>query len=236
MSCRDWLKVIVLILLPINAWFWVFYYLHRERSKAWREKEIQAFCETAVVVRHFRQKFGIKEGERLRYPFPYPVHLIGKQPPVGKGYPVLFINISWIASLEVWQQVIQEALNAFPDLYVVLLYSKPKRLLEGWQPIIEIVKAFNSPRLSVIASEDDGTNWMQNFFGTELNGLLLLLCDGKGIVRHIEPYPKLKFSPYWHEEVADWRPKLHQAVKKVLDKFFRQPKGRTIAPSSGGVR
>ncbi len=63
-------------------------------------------------------------------------------------------------------------------------------------------------------------NWVHGVFGSYDDGILLVLCDGNGVVRAIEPYPNLKRSPSLKDEVADWRPKLHQAVKKVLDKFF----------------
>jgi hypothetical protein len=36
----------------------------------------------------------------------------------------------------------------------------------------------------------------------------------------IESYPQLKFSSEWHEEVKDWRPKLQQAVKRALERFY----------------
>jgi hypothetical protein len=45
-------------------------------------------------------------------------------------------------------------------------------------------------------------------------------------VRAVEPYPDLKLSPSWEEEVKDWRPKLHQAVKRALEKFFGKPSGK----------
>lgn len=227
MSRWDWLKVIVLVLLPVNAWLGVFYYLHWQREKALREMYPKAFQETAITVHYSQRRLGIEEGKRLVYPFPFPAKLIGKPPPFGQGYPVVFLNISWIASLEVWEPTIQEILNASPYLHVVLLYRKSKTLSEGFKPIMGIVQAFNNPRLSVLYSEGEGgDSWMLNFFGSEQTGFLLFLCDGRGIVRHIEPYPKLKVSRYWKEEVSDWRPKLHQAVKKVLDKFFGEKRSR----------
>lgn len=79
------------------------------------------FKDEAVLVRYFQERLGIKEGQRLRYPFPYPASFIGNSPPVGQGYPVLFINVAWIPDPEVWQPVISEALNAFPYLHVVLI-------------------------------------------------------------------------------------------------------------------
>jgi hypothetical protein len=42
------------------------------------------------------------------------------------------------------------------------------------------------------------------------------LCDGQGIVRAVEPFPKLKISPHWEEELEDWRPKLHQTVTRKV--------------------
>lgn len=224
MSRWDWLKAIMLVLLPFNAWLGVFYYLHLQREKALQKTFNLAILERKVFVHRSQERLGIKEGQRLRYPFPFPARFIGKPPPFGQGYPIVFLNISWIASLDVWEPTIQEILNASSYLYVVLLYRKPKELPEGFKPIMEIVQAFNNPRLSVLFSEDG--YWMLNYFGTELTGFLLILCDGQGIVRHIESYPKLKFSRSWKEEVADWRPKLQQAVKRVLDKFFPKRQGR----------
>ncbi len=220
---REWLKVIVLILLPINAWLGVFYYLHWQRQKALWEVLQPVPQEATVVVRHFQERHDFKVGRRLPYPFPYPTRLIGNPPSVGQGYPVLFVNISWIAAHEVWEPALTEALNASPYLQVVLLYRNEG--VVDWKPITEMIQKLNSPRLSVLV----GGGWMRSMFGTELNGTLLILCDGQGIIRSIEPYPELKISPYWEEEVKDWRPKLHQAVKKGLDKFFpkRAPQGGT---------
>lgn len=88
---------------------------------------------------------------------------------------------------------------------------------------MENVKGFlqssNSPRFSVLL----GGDWIHGVFGAQM-GILLFLCDGQGIVRHVEPYPKLKFPASQDDVASDWQPKLHQAVKKVLDKFF--PKGK----------
>ncbi len=215
MSSRDWLKVIVLVLLPINAWLGVFHYLHWHRQKALREIPKHTQQVMAKMVRYSYERHGIKEGQKLRYPFPYPITLIGNPPPVGQGAPVLFVNISWIAAYEVWQPAIQEALNASPYLHVALLYCKPEGI--DLKPIRKMIQQFNHPRLSAFV----GGFWMATVFGNEWNGgFLLFLCDGSGIVRAIEPYPDLKVSPHWKDELADWRPKLHQAVKKVLDEFL----------------
>ncbi|MCS7188060.1 MAG: hypothetical protein RMK89_14080, partial [Armatimonadota bacterium] len=93
--------------------------------------------------------------------------------------------------------------------------------LEHEQKLREMLKHFqNHHRLSILMGE-----WVRRAFGGEF-GIFAILCDGSGVVRIVEPYPELKISPHWGEEVADWRPKLHQAVKKVLDKFFPKEKER----------
>ncbi len=214
MSHWDKLKIVVFILLPINAWLGIFYYLHWQRQRALREAHERFEREAAVVYQHYQERLGLKVGQPLRYPFPYPTNLIGRPPPIGQGIPVLFINISWIADSEVWQPALEEAWKASPYLHIVLLYRKSES--HGLEPISKMLRKLNNPRLTVIA----GREWIASVFGTDRNGTLLILCDGNGIVLAIEPYPDLKVSPYWDDEVADWRPKLHQAVKKVLDKFF----------------
>jgi len=225
---KEWLIVIVLILLPINAWLGVFYYLRWQHKIALqrhfsRERMKEEFT---PLIAHFQENFNIKEGQRLKYPFPYPTFVYGSSlPPFGRGIPFLFINISWIAEVEIWQPVIQEALNASPYLHVVLLYSLREENPEGrdleLKAIGEMIKKLHHHRLSALAG-----HWVRTVFGTDVHGILLVLCDGDGIVRALELYPHLKESPYWKEEVADWRPKLHQAVKKVLDKFFPKGQGR----------
>lgn len=212
MSHWEWLKVIALVLLPINAWLGMFYYLHWQRQKERWEAYQRKLQESVVVARYLQDKLGIKVGQRLHYPFTYPARLIGNPPPVGRGYPVVFIYIAWITDPEVWEPTLQEALNTSPYLYVVLLYrgeTDRKRLMP-------MIQKFRNPRLSVLV----GGGWMGNAFGDERGGTLLFLCDGQGIIRAVEPYPELKIVPDWEEEVKDWRPKLHQAVKKVLEKFF----------------
>lgn len=217
MSRWDKIKVVVLILLPINTWLGMFYYLQRQQQRAWREALEIPMRESVVVHQHYQERLGIKIGQSLRYPFPYPVTLIGPHPPIGQGIPVLFVNISWIATSEVWRPAIKEARKISPYLHIVLLYYRPEGS-QDLKPLLEMLQDLADPRLSVVV----GGDWMNLAFGTERNGTLLILCDGKGIVRAVEPYPQLKISPYWEEEVADWRRKLHQAVKRVLDKFFKQ--------------
>ncbi len=216
MSWRNWLKVTLLILVPVNAWLGMFYYVHWKRWRDFSNMLRQAERERAMVVRYLREKHNLdfKVGQPLIYPFPYTAHLIGNPPPVGKGYPVIFLNISWIASYEVWGPALKEILPFSPPLYVVLLYRKPEGV--DYNHIKGMVQKLNSPYVSVLV----GGEWMGRLFDAEAERVLLILCDGKGIVRHIELYPDLKVSPYWDDEVKDWRPKLHQAVKKVLQKFF----------------
>jgi len=232
MSRRDWIKILVLILLPINAWLFQFYYQRWRWILMYQEGEQRTEEIQNMIYDFFRERFGrsIKEGYPLR--FPIITHVFGKYPPIGQGFPVLFLYIDWCCEVEVWDLAVQEALQADPKLFVVLLYQdgkeKERLAKQMWE---ELTKQFKTDRLSVLVSPYWGKSW-----GTMRHGTLAVICDGQGIVRVIEPYPILKYSPFWHEEVADWRPKFQQAVKKVLNKFFRQPKGRTIAPSSGGVR
>jgi len=215
---HNWLKVTVLILLPINAWLGVFYYLHWQRQKAFRESLKQAEIERGKVVLYLREKRGkvFREGQRMPYPFPFPTRIIGIQPPLGRGYPILFLNISWIASYEVWEPALKEALE-IPNLWIVLLYRKPR--FAGWEHIIKMLKQVHSHRVSVLIG---GEEEMMKAFDSNPSRILLILCDGQGIIRFVEYYPDLRLSAHWEEEVTDWRPKLHQAVKKVLDKFFQE--------------
>jgi len=221
MSRREWLKVIVLLLVPINTWLGVMYYLHWQRWRSFSYRLRQGEQERSMVVRYLRERQGLhfKVGQRIPYPFPYPVHLIGRLPPVGRGKPVIFLNISWIASLEVWEPAVKEILSFSPPLYLVLLYRKPEGLDDRY--IREMVQKLRNPYVSALV----GGDWMRRFFDAEVDRVLLLLCDEKGIIRHVEYYPKLKLSPYWHEEVKDWRPKLQQAVKRALEKFYGKPSG-----------
>jgi len=223
-----WVKVIALISLPINAWLGVFYYLHWQRKKAFMFYRSEAYFKevTALRLRHVHDIIAIKEGQRLNYPFPYRSVLLGTYPPLNRGSPVLFLNISWIAKHEIWEQIITDILNTSPDLYLVLMYYPETEIKEGrvvlnLSPLYELMRRFNHPRLSAVAGE-----WVFTLFGNHVQGTLLILCDGNGTIRAIEPYPQLKISPYWEEEVADWRPKLHQAIKKVLDKFFPKKQER----------
>jgi len=228
MSKRDWLKVIVLILVPVNAWLGVLYYLHwQKRGKS--EPFVTAYrFNTAVRINYFAEKWGIKEGRHLVYPFPIgntPTLFLGTSPPFGQGRPVLFLNISWIASEEVWQPAIQEALKFSPPLHIILLFDTKESAGKEFEKNVKRLKAmlhcFPSRNISAIAGD-----WVETVFGGFLGGILVILCDGNGIVRAIEPYPELKNSPYWHEEVKDWRPKLRQAVKRALERFFEKPSGK----------
>ncbi|MCS7188023.1 MAG: hypothetical protein RMK89_13885, partial [Armatimonadota bacterium] len=187
--------------------------------------------DSAILIEYFREEWGIKEGERIQFPFPTrgKTFILGKPPPFGQGVPILFLNISWIAYPEVWETTIQEILKK-PSLYLVLLYRlktvpEMRELQEETKRELELLRKMlgkiPSSRVSAIASEQ-----FSLAFGTEIGGILAILCDGQGIVRAVEFYPSLKRSPRWSEEVADWRPKLHQAVKKVLDEFFQRGQGR----------
>ncbi len=222
MSFRDWLKVILLVLIPINAWLGVLFYQKWKWYRMWweglqREQEAMRLS----VQYHQKRLFRLREGMVLQFPFPnVPIHrIVGSFPPIGRGVPVLLLNISWIAEYEVWEPAISEALKASPNLHIALLYSVEfsRRREEGerlFRHAVDFWKKINNPRVSLLASED----WYKVVGHTQ--GTLLILCDERGVIRKIEPYPDLKLSPYWSEEVADWRPKLHQAVKKVLDEFF----------------
>ncbi len=121
MSRSEWLTLVVLILLPVNAWLWVLYYLHQQRKEP---NPMEGYGEyVAFRVSITKEKWGIKEVQKLVYPFPVKgqTTLFGVQPPVGRGYPALFINISWITEPEVFKPVVQEALGASPILHIVLL-------------------------------------------------------------------------------------------------------------------
>jgi hypothetical protein len=222
MSRGEWLKVIVLLLVPINAWLGMLYYLHWQRWSSFSYRLRQSEQERAMVVRYLREKQGLhfKVGQRIPYPFPYPLYLIGNSPPVGRGEPVIFLNISWIASLEVWEPALKEILSYSPPLQLVLLYRKPLGLDDRY--IREMVQRLKSPYVSALVGEDEP---MRRLFDSEVDRVLLIICDGKGIIRHLEYYPDLKLSPYWREEVSDWRPKLHQAVKRALERFYGKPSG-----------
>lgn len=217
MSRWDWLKVIVLVLLPINAWLGMFYYLRWQRQKAIHSIHDPKYfsSEEAIVLHHFQEKLGLKVGQPFNPLYPYT--FIGSPPPFRQGYPVCFLHIAGLAVPEVWEPAIFEALEASPHLYVVLLHSAEGDLAS----VRQIVRRFENPRLSALVG-----NWVPGILGSYREGILLILCDGRGIVRALEPYPPLKVSPSLEEEVADWRPKLQQAVKKVLDKFFPKGKGR----------
>lgn len=127
---------------------------------------------------------------------------------------------------------VEEALRVDPTLHVALLYDLPitykdnrevidtERLPLARQLWEKFTKQFRTDRISVLTSRDWWKTWGNMRWGT-----LAVICDGQGIVRVIEPYPPLKFSAFWHEEVKDWRPKLQQAVKRALEKFYGKPSG-----------
>jgi len=227
MTKKDWFKVIVLILAPVNAWLCVLYYLHwQKRGRVEPSVAIYRF-NTAVRVTHFAEKWGIKEGQRLVYPFPIgntPSLFLGVPPPIGQGRPVLFLNISRITSEEVWRPALQEALAFSPPLHIVLLFDTRENSGEEFERDVkrlrEMLNRFPSRRISAIAGD-----WIGTAFGGFLGGVLAFLCDGEGIVRAVQFYPDLKLSPSWEDEVKDWRPKLHQAVKRALEKFYSKPSG-----------
>ncbi len=207
---REWAKVVVLILLPINAWLFVFLYLNHQKAKYLEASHGELMFKDEIGVSEFlREKYGIRVGQRLLLPLSKP--FIGSPPSVGQGYPICFINISGLALPEIWEPAIVEALKSSPHLYVVLLHPSDGDLAS----VREMVQKIGNSRLSGVLL-GPGERALGHYRG----GVLLILCDGNGIVRAVEPYPPLKISPHLEEEVADWRPKLHQAVKKVLDKFF----------------
>ncbi len=210
MSVRDSLKVALLVLLPLNTWLGVFLYLHWQREAALRQARVISHQEaTAVRFAYFQKRFNVLEGQKLQYPWPYPTRLIGVSPPIGKGVPVLFLNIGWMAIPEVWSPIIDELLRSASSLHLVLLYyQSPYNIETMWRKIAH-------PRVSILVGD-----WISTVFGNELGGMLLIFCDGEGVVRAIESFPVLKHSPSWDEEIKDWRPKLHRAVKKVLNEFF----------------
>ena len=228
MSRKDLVKLIVLVLIPVNAWLIVLYFHHRSKSEVVYPSLTRYESDTKVRIAYFQEKWRIKEGQRLLYPFPFKgkTFVFRQPPPVGQGEPVLFLNIGWIAYPEVWEPAIQEVLKSSSHIHVILLYNLTgiaeavefqDRFRQQMQLIQHMLKHFPSQRISAIASED-----LAIVFGLEIGGILAIICDGQGIVRVVEFYPPLKRSPKWSEEVADWRPKLHQAVKKALDKFFRK--------------
>jgi len=216
MTRRDLVKVVVFVLIPINVWLIVLYHQHQKTKwlQMWREGEHQDNIVRSLRLEYIRRsRLKIQVGMKMPLSFPFPVRVIGKPAVWGIGKPVLFLNISWITDPEVWELAINEALKINPDLQVVLLcYGDERAASIMWHK-------WNTYRLSILMSE----NWFK-IFGNIQDGILAVFCDGRGVVQHIEPYPHLKLSPYWKDEVTDWQPKLHQAVKKVLDKFF--PKGQ----------
>lgn len=227
---RDIIKSVVLILLPINTWLLVLYYVHEQQASLLRPSLARHRNSVTVRVDYFRKKLGLQEGQRLVYPFPVHLTLMGHAPPVGQGKPVLFLNIDWLAFPEVWGPIVREILPAYPDLHIVLLHSMPIDLnassrslhfnvfQQQWEYAqrqrAKLWENLHHPRLSILPGR-----WIKTALGGNL-GILLFLCDGQGMVRVIEVYPQLKFSPEWNEEVRDWRTKLRQAVKRALERFF----------------
>ncbi|MFZ8854331.1 MAG: hypothetical protein ACO2PL_19830 [Armatimonadota bacterium] len=215
MTRRDWVKVIVLLLLPFNAWLAVFFYLHYQRLSAISGTKQHKLIEKeqTIVHKHLREKFGIRVGQKINLPF-CASQLIGSPPP--QGYPVCYLHIYGLALPEVWEDAIKEVL-ASPFLHVVLVRDSEGDV----ESVREIVARFNNPRLSELVGR-----WVYGIFGTNEDGILVVLCDGNGVIRVVEPYPKLLISPSLEKELAYWRPKLHQAVKRALEKFFGKPLGK----------
>lgn len=231
MSRREWLKLLVLILIPVNAWLCLLYYQKWRWVKMYQEGELRDREIEVLRLKYFRERrWLIKEGQRF-VKFPPIAQAIGKLPPVGQGVPILFLYISWCAEPEVWELAVEEALKAHPNLHIALLHDLPitfkdnKMLIDTKQlPLARklwenLTKKFKTDRISVLTSL-----WWGSALGTMRAGILAIVCDEKGIIQIVEHYPPLRFSAYWKDEVADWRPKLQQAVKKVLDKFFREGK------------
>ncbi|MCS7187974.1 MAG: hypothetical protein RMK89_13625, partial [Armatimonadota bacterium] len=194
----------------------VLFYLHLQKKWIYRQWMAEEIREEAVISKYMQETHGLKIGQIFRLSLPH--QFIGSPPPLGRGYPVCFLNIGAGISKEIWWPSINEALKASPFLHVVLVfYPPPFERRWDWRPVSQFIQNLGNSRVSaIIGNWQLGRLWGQPMAG----GILLVLCDGKGVIQAIEPYPHLKISPNWEEEVADWRPKLHQAVKKVLDKFF----------------
>jgi hypothetical protein len=244
MNSREIVKVVVLILIPLNTWLLVLWYVKKQQRELFLPSIARHQFNTEVRVRYFQEKLGLQPGKKLVYPFPAKgkLTLVGKPPPIGQGYPVIFINIDWLTYPEVWEPAIKEAFQASPNLHIVLLHYftefdfdpklfklLPDKTIKHIERNLKYAekarekmwKHFRSHRLSIISGQ-----WVRTAFGGQFGGILAFLCDGDGIVRVVEPYPPLKLSPRWSEEVSDWRPKLHQAVKRALEKFFGKPSGK----------
>ncbi len=216
MTRRDWIKVILLVLIPLSTWLIVLYQQKTRWRKMWMKGESRNNALMSLKKEYIRKtRFKIQTGLRMPNAFPFPVKRIGNPVALGLGKPVLFLSISWIAEPEVWELAIDEALKSNPNLQVVLLYDYAIPEPEALKLATTMWHKWNNHRISILMSP----SWYK-VFGNTQDGILAVFCDERGIIRHIEPYPSLKVSPYWADEVADWRPKLHQAVKKVLDKFF----------------
>ena len=237
MSSKEIVKVVVLVLIPLNTWLLILWHVRKQQRELFLPSIVRHQYNTQVRVSYFQERLGLQPGKKLVYPFPAKgkLTLVGKPPPVGQGYPVLFINIDWLSYPEIWEPAIKEAFRSSPNLHIVLLHfplgidfdprvfkslpaetiKRIKRDLEyAERGRVKMWKHFRSPRLSILSGQ-----WVRTAFGGQF-GILAFLCDGDGIVRVVEPYPPLKLSPKWSEEVADWRPKLHQAVKRALEKFY----------------
>lgn len=216
----DWLKVMVCILLSINTWLIVIFYLHHKRERLRQELLLRQLMDQTVVTKFMQKSYGLQVGQSFRVSIPHT--FIGSPPPLGQGYPVCFLHIGASFDEKVWESAITEALGVSPNLYVVLIcHPPPYEMQWDWRPVRQFIQNVGNPRLSALVG-----NWqLFNIWGQpNTGGILLVLCDGNGIIRAVEPYPNLKISPNWEEEVKDWQSKLHQVVKKVLDKFFREGK------------
>lgn len=231
MSKKDWIKIVILLLIPINTWLFILYRLQYSKMIIFYPSFEQYEFDSKILINYFREKWRIKEGERIQFPFlmKEEIFMLGKSPPLEQGVPVLFLNIGWIAYPEVWEPTIHEVLKK-PSLHLVLLYNlrstsgsdrSQKEIQKELNLLEKMLEQFSSPRISAIAGER-----LSMAFGLEIGGILAILCNGQGIVEAVEFYPPLNRSPRWSDEVADWRPKLHQAVKRVLDKFFPKEQGR----------
>ncbi len=151
---RDWLKVVVLILLPVNAWLATTVYLRWQKQKFLEECRQRELTGREVVHRFVREKvIGLKEGNRLRYPFPYPAQLLGPPPPVGQGVGVLFLNLSTRADKEIWGPAIKEALKASSLLHIALLHETHRGLRRP-SGVQRLLREFHSPCLSAIIGEN----------------------------------------------------------------------------------
>lgn len=70
---KDWTKVIVCILLPINAWLCVLLCLYHQEAK-YREASHGELIrkDEMIVARFLREKYGVQIGQQLRLLLPRP--------------------------------------------------------------------------------------------------------------------------------------------------------------------